>query len=342
MNKKLLDIFSRIDNVKPLNLHYNSKVLIIDGINTFLRSFAVINQHNYYGNHVGGLTGFLKSVGSAIKHLNPTRCIIVFDGEGGSVNRKYLYPEYKANRNTPRLINYKSFDNKQDENSAKYDEIVRLIDYLDCLPVLYTVIDKLEADDVIGYLCKNIYADFDDSEIYVMSTDTDFYQLINDRTFVYSPTKKVLLREKDVIELYNVHPCNYSIYKSLVGDTSDNIPGINGLGEKNTPMLFENLVNKNPITLDNIYELCKNPPKKSILYERVLNMKKMLDIFYKIIDLKDTIVLEDDLHTLTKTIYTKPDRLKKQNFIQLIKSDKISDPILNSEHWINLFSILNQ
>lgn len=123
MNKaksKLLDIFSKLDSEpRPLNLHHHSKVLIIDGVNTFIRSFAVVNHVNSYGNHVGGLTGFLKSIGSAIRQIQPTKCIIVFDGEAGSRNRKYLYPEYKGNRTSKAIVNYKSFNNKQEEKKHR-------------------------------------------------------------------------------------------------------------------------------------------------------------------------------------------------------------------------------
>jgi hypothetical protein len=86
--------------------HFNDKVLIIDGLNTFIRVFSVIPTLNDDGIHVGGIVGFLKSVGYAIKMLNPTRCIVVFDGKGGSVRRRifvlrlFLYSGYNLRRRT--------------------------------------------------------------------------------------------------------------------------------------------------------------------------------------------------------------------------------------------------
>jgi 5'-3' exonuclease len=96
MNKK--DFTSILDSVKDdaIGEHKNSRVLVIDSMNTFLRCFCVVNVMNINGHHVGGMTGFLKSIGYAIKLIQPTRVILVFDGIGGSNNRKNLYPDYKG------------------------------------------------------------------------------------------------------------------------------------------------------------------------------------------------------------------------------------------------------
>ena len=102
INEKYLSILEQIKNDGGLVEHNNpnDKVLIIDGLNTFIRVFSVVPITNVDGAHVGGIIGFLKSIGFAIKMHNPTRCIIVFDGEGGSDRRRKLFPEYKAKRRT--------------------------------------------------------------------------------------------------------------------------------------------------------------------------------------------------------------------------------------------------
>ena len=98
---KYADILSKVNNDQR---GVQDSILIIDGLNTFLRSFTMINHINPDGHHIGGLTGFLKSVGYAIKMIDPTKVIIVFDGAGGSNSKRNLYPEYKANRNKSRKI----------------------------------------------------------------------------------------------------------------------------------------------------------------------------------------------------------------------------------------------
>ena len=95
-NGKYLSIFEEIkkkggslDGGEP-----NDKVLIVDGLNTFIRVFSVIPTTNPDGIHVGGIVGFLRSIGYTINMFRPTRVIIVFDGKGGSTRRRKLYPEY--------------------------------------------------------------------------------------------------------------------------------------------------------------------------------------------------------------------------------------------------------
>ncbi len=97
MNKTHQDILNNLhedSNLEPL--HLNSRVLLIDSMNTFLRSFAMIPAINPQGNHIGGLVGFLKSLGYVIKLIKPTRVILVFDGQGKFTNRRYTYADYRG------------------------------------------------------------------------------------------------------------------------------------------------------------------------------------------------------------------------------------------------------
>ena len=75
----------------------DSHLMIIDGLNTFIRVFSAVPALNDDGDHIGGVTGFLRSIAANIRQHKPTRCVIVFDGKGGSRRRKDLFPEYKAN-----------------------------------------------------------------------------------------------------------------------------------------------------------------------------------------------------------------------------------------------------
>ena len=88
----------------------NSRILILDGLNTFIRVFSAVPALNDDGDHIGGVTGFLRSIAANIRQHKPTRCVIVFDGKGGSRRRKDLYPEYKANRANKTAFNrYQEF-----------------------------------------------------------------------------------------------------------------------------------------------------------------------------------------------------------------------------------------
>ena len=179
-----------LSNIQPDFRKELSSILIIDGLNTFLRSFTMINHLNPDGHHIGGLTGFLKSIGYAIRMSDPTKVVVIFDGIGGSNARRNLYPEYKANRNSSRITNHNIFSSKDEESESINNQISRLIQYLQCLPVTVISIDGLEADDIIGYLANKFQVHDETQKVTIMSADKDFLQLVSDKVHCYSPTKK--------------------------------------------------------------------------------------------------------------------------------------------------------
>ena len=149
---KYLSIFEEIKN-KGGSLdggEPNDKVLIIDGLNTFIRVFSVIPTTNEDGVHVGGIVGFLKSIGYVINMVSPTRVIIVFDGKGGSTRRRKIYPEYKQNRKTKYRVNRTyDFASQEDEKQNMIMQLQRCVEYLDTLPVTVLSYDNIEAYDTI-------------------------------------------------------------------------------------------------------------------------------------------------------------------------------------------------
>ena len=211
MNKDFLNkLLSELNADK--NNSKNAKVLVVDAMNTFLRSFAIIQHLNPNGHHVGGLVGFLKSVGYAIKLYQPSRVVLVFDGQGNSTNKKYLYADYKANRTNIKVTNWKVFGDKKEESESMANQMGRLIEYCTQLPVSMISIPKIEADDVMGYLVQKFEADSEVDEVTIMSADKDFLQLVSKKTSIYSPTKKKTYRPEDVLEEYQIHSHNFINY----------------------------------------------------------------------------------------------------------------------------------
>ena len=155
-------------STKPAQRKPDDHALIIDGLNTFIRAFSVNPSLNEDGSHVGGLVGFLKSIRFAINKFKPTRCIIVFDGKGGSKPRQKVYSGYKGGRKVRSRLN-RVVDwtvNPQDESEAMKLQLSRLIEYLENLPLTILSIDGLEADDVIAYATNTALKD---SKITIMS-----------------------------------------------------------------------------------------------------------------------------------------------------------------------------
>jgi DNA polymerase-1 len=321
-----------LDNIKQSKdepLHLNSKVLLIDSMNTFLRSFAMINHMNPNGAHIGGLTGFLKSIGFAIRHIKPTRVILVFDGTGSTVNKKNLFPDYKANRKLTRITNWDGFDDKEDEADSIENQIVRLVQYLRCLPVDMLSIDKVEADDVIGHIVTKA-----DDEVYIMSADQDFLQLVNDKVTVYSPIKKKFYTPKLVKEDYGLESYNYINKKILMGDSSDNVPGVKGLGDKKLIKLFPEIFETKVVTLDEILNKSKEKRTEHGLYENICNYERQLLTNQRLMDLSDPIIPEDSIVEIDNVLNNEPSRIDKLHFLKLYNEDKLCNSIPNVEFWL--------
>jgi 5'-3' exonuclease len=349
-NTRILDIFKNLKQkgfqedrtIEPptLNLNANSRILLVDGMNMFLRAFSVVNRVNISGNPVGGMTGFLRSLGAMIKLHNPTKVILAFDGERGSQARKYLYRPYKANRDNKKVINTKLYSSVEEEKGSKNDQITRLIDYLRCLPITMMIYDDLEADDIIAYLAKYIPETYPDSFTYIVSSDQDYMQLVNERVLVYSPTKKLMYDTHSVLSEYGIHPLNLNVYKALVGDNSDNLPGVSGVGDKTVAKLFEGLKEPETKGLEYIYETCEEKPVKSVLYDRILFVKKTVEIMYQIMDLHNPNIHPDNIEDIERLYHKKVPALDKATFMQLYVEDRLGDIIPYTNNWLECFKPL--
>lgn len=338
MSKKYHELLSNIqpDIRKELN-----SILIVDGLNTFLRNFAMINHINPEGHHIGALTGFLKSVGYAIRMCDPTKVVIVFDGVGSSNARRNLFPGYKANRNANRMTNYSIFSSKEEETESINNQMERLVQYLKCLPVTVISIDGLEADDIIGYLATKFQTYEETQRVTIMSADKDFLQLITDKTHVYSPTKKKIYTPKDVLEEYGVSSVNFINYKILLGDQSDNVPGIEGIGPKKLIKLFPELNSNDKITLENIIEKSVELINESKWYMSVAERRHQLSINEKLMSL-DGSFLSPENKQLVKDAFNSSYELNIPIFVQMYHNDKLGESIPNVQSWIlQLFGYLN-
>jgi len=322
-----------LSNVQPDFRKELSSILIIDGLNTFLRSFTMINHLNSDGHHIGGLTGFLKSIGYAIRMSDPTKVVVIFDGVGGSNARRNLYPEYKANRNSSRITNHNIFSSKDEESESINNQISRLIQYLQCLPVTVISIDGLEADDIIGYLANKFQIHDETQKVTIMSADKDFLQLVSDKIHCYSPTKKKIYTPKDVLEEFGVSSNNFLNYKILMGDTSDNIPGITGLGPKKLLKLFPELMSNTKVELDEIISSSADKIDENKLYLSVVERRHQLSINQQLMSLNGSF-LSPENKQLVKDAFNNSYELNIPIFLQLYHNDKLGESIPNTSSWL--------
>ena len=301
----------------------NDHLMVFDGLNTFIRSFGATPAYNEDGDHIGGITGFLYSVGKTIRDFKPSRCVIVFDGRGGSAKRKKIYGDYKANRaNKTKLRRHDHHDSTiEDEQESMRHQFSRLVSYLDNLPVTFMAIDGIEADDAIAYIAQ-MYEDTC-KKITIVSTDRDFYQLVDNRIQVWSPIKKKMYDVEAVHEEFGVHPNNMVIYRSFTGDASDNIPGVNGIGPKTILKLIPELAQPAEYSVDELLDKSRNNLKESKSYQKILDNARIIEQNYQLMNIK---LLDIPAQTASKIrgIMEQPiSELNRSEFQRLFYEDKM-------------------
>ena len=322
----------------------NSDILLIDGTNTYLRCWSANPSMDENGNHTGGIIGFLKSIGYAIKLLSPTRCIIIFDGVGGSFKRKKIYPQYKERRSGTLRLNrsYEEMSDVTTEEESCRKQYIRLLHYLKALPVNLLSIDHVEADDVIAFLALDYFKD--SRKITIMSSDKDFLQLCSNRISVYSPTKKRVYGPAEVVNDYSIHPNNFVIYRALDGDNSDNINGIEGAGPKTIVKHFPWLKDETEHTIDEIIKCADNLKNKYKVCENITENRTIINRNMELMQLKNTALTTQAQLYCYERMETKNIPILDRNvFFKLIRDDMVDRNLPNYVNWVNdIFSSLDR
>jgi DNA polymerase-1 len=336
----LLNLLGKVTKEEEIITNPYERVLLIDGLNLFFRNFAMMKMINPDGAHVGGLGGFLRSLNHLINHLQPTSVYVVFDGVGSSINRKNLLPEYKSGRNLVRITNWDVFDSLEEEHDSKINQIVRLIHYLKCLPVKTISMNKVEADDVIAYL-SDILSNKHDSKVFIVSNDRDFIQLVNNKVTVYRPAEKEFFTKEMIKNQFGVLAENFILYKTLLGDQSDKVEGVKGLGQKGIIKKFPELLER-PLTFDDILDIAEAKLKEHVVYARVLQDEERLRNNYKIMDLGKPLIDEVEKQFLEEFTQHPIPPLNIKTFLSLYNEDGLGKLIKDPESTINnTFKILN-
>ena len=313
-------------------LSKGNRILLIDGLNLFFRNFAMLNMVNPDGVHIGGLGGFFRSLGAMIRQTQPDQVYVVFDGAGSASSRKNLIPEYKSGRNLQRITNWEVFESLNDEEDSKIDQMVRVIQYLKTLPVKTLTLDKAEADDIIAYL-SSILPNHQDDKVFIVSSDKDFLQLISQNVIVYRPIEKKYYTEEVMREKYKMPAQNFILYKTLLGDNSDKIKGVKGLGEKGIFKKFPELT-KGILTFDDIFDICEKKFKDHVVYARIIQGVEELEKNYKVMDLSNPMLGENDKKYLDKIVELEDLNYIPEQFIALYNEDKLGGMIRNLDFWL--------
>ena len=320
MRKRYKEILSQIGDYVRKEHSVNDHVLIIDGLNNFIRTWAASPATNSDGQHIGGIVGFLQTIALAIRTLSPTRTIIVFDGKGGSVRRKKIYPEYKAGRKPLKRPNRVEGLTEENEAENMRRQFRRLLEYLNYLPVTFMSIENIEADDAIAYIGKQILKD---SQITIMSTDKDFYQLVNERISIWSPTKKILYDRKRIEEEFEIKSENFIYYRIIDGDKSDNINGVKGMALKTIRKKFPFLKDKVIYNFEEFLNVSK--------YNEY---KELLERNYKLMQLQDVDIPGNAKLSIQDQVRDGSGRLVKYKIHKMFLEDTVENAIRNPDVWL--------
>lgn len=288
------------------------------------------------GNHTGGVVGFLKSIGYAIKLLAPTRCVIIFDGVGGSFKRRQIFPNYKEHRKGKIRLNrtYEEMSDAPTEEEQCRNQYLRLTNYLQVLPVNMLSIDHVEADDVIAYLATDYFKTSE--KVYIMSSDKDFLQLCDGRVSVYSPTKKRIYGPAEVLADYSVHPNNFVLYRALDGDDSDDVPGIELAGPKTIVKHFPWLNEEKLHTVDEVIKHADGLKNKYKVCDNIFNGKSVLDRNISLMQLKETMLTTiGQLHCNQCLETSKIPMLDRNAFFKMVREDGIDSNLPNHITWVS-------
>ena len=255
-------------------------IYVIDAVNFLFRSYyAIGSMTNDLGQSTNALFGFIRSVQKIIRDFAPGHLVCVFDGPENKKSRQAIYADYKAHREGAPEDLFPQFD-----WAAKYCELAGI-------PAL--CIDGVEADDTMASIA--VWAEKKGAKVFLCSSDKDLMQLVNDQVLILHAHKdNLIINAQKVEELFGVRPTQMLDLLAIMGDTSDNIPGLEGFGPKTAASLLQEFG-----TLD---EILLHP-------EKVKGEKKQETLRTQ----KEIALLSRELATLNIAL----DIPKEENFYQL-------------------------
>ena len=259
------------------------RTMIIDVLNMFYRNYIVNPSISTNGQPIGGLKGSLMSVQSLVREINPDQTIFCWDGAGGSLRRRIMNKNYKDGRKPARLNrSIRNLTENQESVNQAWQQ-TRLMEYLNEMPVIQLIVDNVEADDLISFVCRQ--TSVANNQKVIVSSDKDFFQILDNDTILHRPIQKETLNRNSIIEKYGIHPNNFALARAMAGDASDNLPGVGGTGLPTVKKRFPFLVEERFYTIDEILEHCEGVDSKLKVHQNILNKVELIENNYKIMQL---------------------------------------------------------
>jgi DNA polymerase-1 len=294
-------------------------VIIIDALNMFLRSYVVSPHLNKKGVPIGGTIGFLKSLQKVARDFDADEIIVAWDGHEGSQRRRSMNSDYKGGRK-PVRFNRRMVELPEDKEEAnKGYQMIRLMEYLNEMPVIQLVADFTEADDIIALVIN--HPRYSDWKKTIISSDKDFFQLCREDVQIYRPIQKKIVTQQSVIDEFSIHPNNFALARAIAGDSSDNLPGIKGAGLKTIAKRFPWLVREDEYVVADIIRDCAMQGKKLKLHESIESNEKLIKDNYAIMQLQHPNIRPLNRELINKAVVDFEPFFDKIKFTQMLFED---------------------
>jgi 5'-3' exonuclease len=256
-----------------------------------------------------------------VRETKPDLIVICWDGEGGSKKRKLLKKDYKDGRKPIRLNRSIRNLTEQEEIENKVWQQMRLVKYYNEMPLLQFMFKNTEADDIIAYVSQ--MPQFKNWQKVIVSSDKDFFQLLDDKTVLMRPVQKEVLSKTSILERFDIHPANFAMARAMVGDKSDNIEGLGGIGLKTAAKRFPMLADSKFVTFDIIKDHCRSQLQEKPVraYQNVLQNEDVLRRNYHMMQLY-TPILSIGAKNLIQETFKNPDlAFSKTSMLAMMMQD---------------------
>ena len=311
------------------------RVLVIDALNMFLRAFIVDPSLSNHGQPIGGIKGSIKILQKLVRMTNPNEIVICWDGPNGSQKRKAMNSSYKEGRKPLRLNRSVHNLTENEEIKNKVWQQMQIIEYLNQMPIIQLILERVEADDIISYVCNSSH--YKGWQKVIVSNDKDFLQLCDEETVVYRPTTDKIETKKTVIESMGVHPTNMALARAMDGDASDNLPGVNRVGMKTIATKLPFMKEERTITIDELLDYCESIDSKLKVYKNISESKELIEHNYKMMQLYAPLISVQGKQTIDYALENFECEFNKTELLRLMMNDGFGE--LN---WEELKGFLNR
>ena len=258
-------------------------MMIVDAYNQFIRGYIVDPSKNPNGSPIGGIRTFINILNKLTREIKPDLLVLVWDGKGGSKKRRSMNKSYKGGRKPPRSNWSQVGMDESDIIDNKVWQQMRVVEYFNQTPAIQFMEPLVEADDVISYITNNSM--FKEWQKVIVSADKDFIQLLDDKTILHRPIQKEYLNKKDIVQKFGIHPLNFALARAIVGDSSDNLPGVPRVGLETVAKRFSFLKEEKIYYLSDVIEECQKPENKQKVFSNIKENEELVQNNYDIMQL---------------------------------------------------------